>query len=349
MGKGISKRKLRRDKSKPEKAQRPDEGPMVKASFGSGHEKKGVEIKPDSNTDYKRSNRFLELYDKQYKKLLIIPFVILLFAIGQLVYQSSVTGDFMNKGVSLKGGVTITVPVSQDGFDILEFEKFLKTENPDYDINARAITSIGSLEGVLIESDASTKEESDGLISSISKYTKVEQEDMSINIIGSSLGASFFTQTFYAMIIAFIFMGGVVFLYFRTVAPSLAVILAAFSDIVVTLAIVNVLGIKLSTAGIAAFLMLIGYSIDTDILLSTRVLKQKEGDVFTRVVNALKTGLTMNITTLIALFVAMILSDSEVLSQIMTILFIGLLVDIINTWIQNVGILRIYLERTGAK
>ena len=69
-------------------------------------------------------------------------------------------------------------------------------------------------------------------------------------------------------------MGLVVFIYFRTLVPSLAVILAAFSDIVVTLAIFNLTGEKLSTAGVAAFLMLIGYSVDTDILLNTRVLKK---------------------------------------------------------------------------
>jgi preprotein translocase subunit SecF len=77
-------------------------------------------------------------------------------------------------------------------------------------------------------------------------------------------------------------MGLVVFFYFRSIAPSLAVILEAFSDIIVTLAIFNLTGIKLSTAGIAAFLMLIGYSVDTDILLSTRVLKRKDGTVMER-------------------------------------------------------------------
>jgi preprotein translocase subunit SecF len=144
-------------------------------------------------------------------------------------------------------------------------------------------------------------------------------------------------------------MGIVVFIYFRVPVPSIAVILSAFSDIVVTLAVVNVMGIKLSTAGIAAFLMLIGYSVDTDILLSTRVLKRKEGDVLDRVFKAMKTGLTMSITTLVAVTVALIFTQSIVLKQIMTILIIGLLIDLINTWIQNAGILRWYMERKGRK
>ena len=69
--------------------------------------------------------------------------------------------------------------------------------------------------------------------------------------------------------------------------------------------------------------------------------------MFTRVMDAMKTGLTMNFTTLAALTVGIIIADSEVLRQIMAILIIGLVVDLINTWIQNVGILRIYLEKKG--
>ena len=148
-----------------------------------------------------------------------------------------------------------------------------------------------------------------------------------------------------AILIAFIFMGIVVFLYFRTIVPSLAVILAAVSDIIVTMAVVNIIGIKLSTAGIAAFLMLIGYSVDTDILLSTKVIKGKQGTVMDRVYSAMKTGLMMTMTTITAITIALIFSQSVIISQIMIILLIGLGIDLINTWIQNVGLLRLYMEK----
>ena len=68
-----------------------------------------------------------------------------------------------------------------------------------------------------------------------------------------------------------------------------------------------------------------------------------------RVYGAMKTGLTMSTTTLVAIAVALIFVQSEVVKQIMLILFIGLLVDIVMTYIQNVGILRLYLERKRKK
>ena len=140
-------------------------------------------------------------------------------------------------------------------------------------------------------------------------------------------------------------MGVVVFIYFRVLIPSLAVIAAAFSDIVVTLAVFNLTGIKLSTAGVAAFLMLIGYSVDTDMVLTTRVLKRTEGTVMERVYGAIKTGSVMITSTLAAVFITLVFVQSEVIKQIMIILLIGLLVDFIMTWIQNVALLRLYLER----
>ncbi len=39
----------------------------------------------------------------------------------------------------------------------------------------------------------------------------------------------------------------------------------------------------------------------------------------------------------------------ETIIQIMTILLVGLIVDMINTWLQNVGILRWHLEKKGEK
>ena len=54
-------------------------------------------------------------------------------------------------------------------------------------------------------------------------------------------------------------------------------------------------------------------------------------------------------TAIVAVGVAMLVTQSEVIKEIMLILLIGLLADIINTWIQNVGLLRIYLERKERK
>jgi preprotein translocase subunit SecF len=289
-------------------------------------------------------SKLKQIYEQKYKKLLIIPFLILILAFVQIGVQYSITGDFINKGVSLKGGSTITI--EYDGsYSPVELESFLMQKFAKADILVRSFSSAGKVTNLAVDSDAQEDVEIEALVAAIKDKTGLEKGQYSIEVMGSSLGKSFFKQTLVALLIAFLLMGLVVLFYFRSIAPSLAVILAAFSDIVVTLSIFNLTGIRLSTAGIAAFLMLIGYSVDTDILLSSRVLKRKEGTVMERVYGAMKTGLTMSATTISAIFVAMLFVESDVVKQIMIILFIGLLVDLIMTWIQNVGILRLYLEK----
>ena len=289
-------------------------------------------------------SKLRSIYEEKYKKLMIIPFLLLILAVAQIGYQYSVTGDFVNRGVTLKGGSTITI-TKIGSIDQNQLQSLLDEKFPQADISVRTLSSAGHTAAIAVDSDAQENDEIDALTGVIRSEYNIQESDYSVEVIGSSLGKSFFMQTLIALLIAFLLMGVVVLAYFRVLAPSLAVMLAAFSDILVTLAVFNLTGIKLSTAGVAAFLMLIGYSVDTDILLSTRVLKRKEGSLIERIYGAMKTGLTMTFTTLASISVALFFVQSDIIEQIMIILFIGLLVDIIMTYIQNVAILRLYMEK----
>ena len=140
-------------------------------------------------------------------------------------------------------------------------------------------------------------------------------------------------------------MSIIVFIYFRAFAPAGAVVLSAFSDIVIVVAIITLLGIKINTSGIAALLMLIGYSVDTDILLSTRFLRKDKKTISERLYLAMKTGLTMTLTTFGAVLVAYFFANASAIKEIMFIILIGLVVDLMNTWIQNASIITIYVKK----
>jgi len=114
---------------------------------------------------------------------------------------------------------------------------------------------------------------------------------------------------------------------------------------VVTLAVMGLLGIELSKGSLVALLLLIGYSVDTDILLTTRVLVKKKEPLHERIKKSMKTGLTMSITTFSAMFVLYIISSSKILDDVAAVIMIGMIADMLNTWIQNVAILKWYLER----
>ena len=289
-----------------------------------------------------------KFYEKNYKLLMIIPIVIFLLAVGQIAYQVASTGSFINKGISLSGGMSITVPLDKD-IDASAVRSSLESQFKNHDINVRHLESFGKSSGIVVEADIDVNDKAtyDSFIKAIGSALgkDLKQGDYNTEFFGSSLGNSFFQEAFKAMIVAFIFMSIVVFIMFRNFVPSTAIILCCFCDLVVTVAAVNVLGVRVGTAGIAGFLMLIGYSVDTDILLSSRVLKRTEGTVVDRMYGSMKTGMMLTLTAITVTIIALIFSKSEVLSQIMLIVTIGLFADIIFTWIQNAGILKWYMEK----
>ncbi len=286
------------------------------------------------------------MYRKKYKFLLVIPVAVLLLSAGILFTNNLKTGEFIDKDVSLKGGTLITVETTQD-LDVKAVEESIAGAL-DASVKVKEIKSVasGGRIGYTFEVDQSGN--ADNIKNEISSAgVQLTGGKYTIEEMSSALSSTFWSSTLRALALAFIFMATVVFLYFRKLLPSLAIILAAVSNLVGVLALMNIFGIKLSTAGVAALLMLLGYSVDTNILLSTRLLKRKDLSQIDRLYSALKTGLTMAATTITALAVVWVLSPASVLRQIALILIFGLILDMLNTWVQNAGLLRWYMEGKG--
>ena len=334
--------------------------------------------------------KFEPWYDKNYKKLLIIPAVILSLALIYITIFSIQTGDIINKDISLTGGTTITIQteVSAD-----ELKAIISQNISDFEVKTISDNTGKQLQLIITVREENAK----NLEIILEEFLREEltSENSSKETTSASLSSEFYNQLIVAIILAFFWMAAVVFIiftkdkkakfwtillnivlgfflgkaflkinpivsgiifvglatvlirmYIKKSLPAFAVMFSAFADIVMTLAVVNIVGMKISTAGIVAFLMIIGYSVDTDILLTTRLLKRKES-VNKSLFGAFKTGTTMTITSIIAVTSALIAiySFSSVLNQIFTILLIGLSFDLFNTWISNASIIKWYVEK----
>lgn len=284
-----------------------------------------------------------EVYNRRYKVLLIIPLLVLILSIFVILNFKSTHGDYINKDVSLSGGVSATVYLNEQR-SLKEIEIVLAKEL-NKEVFVRELSTIkGDFQGVLIEISGIDADSLKSVLES-NLNVKLNDENYFIEETGSNLGEDFYKQMMKAIITAFVLMGITIFIIFRKIIPSLAVIFSAFLDIVGTIALIDILNIRISSAGIAALLLLVGYSVDTDVLLATRMIKRKEGRVWERIVSSTKTGLTMTVTTLAATMIGYIFSISLVLKQMFIIIFLGLLVDVISTYLMNAGLLKWYLER----
>ena len=291
--------------------------------------------------EIREKKKFEKFHDKHYKTLLLIPILLMIISFIYLGIFYANNEDYIYRDISLTGGTSVTIYANIDSMQIEQ-----ELSNQLEEISTRDIYDLitREKEAVIIE----TKSEGTETKEILEEYLgyNLTEENSSIEFTGSTLSESFYRQLLVAILFAFIFMAIVVFIIFRTLIPSVAVIISAFADIVMTLVLVDILGIKMSAAGIVAFLMLIGYSVDTDILLTTRILKRHQGTLNNRIFNAFKTGITMTLTSLLAITFALFVvkSFSPILTQIFTILVIGLCFDIFNTWITNASILKWYVK-----
>lgn len=283
-------------------------------------------------------------YDRYYKILFFPPVILTILGLIYLGIFYSANGDIIYKDSSLAGGTTITL---NEKLDVSALESFLKSKLEEVHIRTIADITSGEEIAVLIDSPLRPEEIRPIIEEFIGK--PLNSENSSIEFSGPSLGSSFYKQLIIAIIISFTLMSLVIFLLFKSFIPSIAVIFAAFSDIIMTLAVVDILGIRLSVAGIAAFLMLIGYSVDTDILLTTRVLKNRNISINQRVYSSFKTGIFMTLTGLAAVLPAFLLITGlpDSFRQIFLVITIGLFADIINTWLTNASLIKWYAERKG--
>ncbi|MCD6478481.1 MAG: hypothetical protein J7L44_01185 [Candidatus Diapherotrites archaeon] len=167
--------------------------------------------------------------------------------------------------------------------------------------------------------------------------------------VSPALGELFWTHAVRVLVIAAIAIFIVIFLFFRDFIPTIAIILAAAFDILAALAALAILRIPFSLASVSAMLMLVGYSVDTDIMLTTRIFKGT-GHIREDASSALRTGLTMTGTTLIAVGIMALFSVGwgiETIVSISMVLLFGLIGDLISTWFMNAPMLLWYMEKKG--
>ncbi|MDM7934882.1 MAG: protein translocase subunit SecF [Methanothrix sp.] len=274
------------------------------------------------------------------RQMMLIPLAIMVIAIASLSVTYLSTGSPVRLGIEFTGGTLVTVPAT-------ESEEALASQFKGYPL--AEIRSVGSR--YMLQFGPM----SDADYSELARKVNSMYEGAEIRYMGPIYSRELQAQAIRYIPLSFLLMAIVVFLVFREPIVSLLVVLCALADILIAAASMNLTGIQLSLGTVAALLMLIGYSVDTDILLSMRVLKRK-GSTEDKIIGAFGTGLTMTSTTISAVVALIVVSNllylavpsfsrMDVIADMSTVLLFGLVADIINTWITNAQGLRWYMNR----
>jgi preprotein translocase subunit SecF len=269
-----------------------------------------------------------------YKKMALLPIALLVICTVYLIFITQT--NQLAVDIDFKGGTQI---IAEYGKQVSETE--LETILKSYNAGVRTAVGVTTYT-VFIEFESSIKAED---VLNTLKQNGYDFIDYSIQTIGPALGKEFFQQAMFVLMFSFIFMAAVIFFIFRIPLPSFFLILVVIADLIEALAFSQIFGVNLSLASFTALLLLIGYAVDDNILMITRMLKAEDKNYDRIIKTSFKTGITMVGTALVALFALFIISASVVIDQIASVLILGLLVDLLNSWVLNVGLMLWYVER----
>jgi len=271
------------------------------------------------------------------RQMVVLPLVLLLIAGLLLGYTTLTTGMPLKPGLDFVGGTAVTAFTSDS-------RETIEATFADYPLLS---VGEGIGDGKYIQFGPMDDARHQSLVALINE----KYPDAKIDQIGETFGKTLQGQAFLALIFSFIGMAVVVFVAFRNLVSAGSIVLAAFSDMAITAGAMQIIGIPLSLGTTAALLMLIGYSVDSNILLPTRLLKRK-GKLDEKLAGAFRTGIIMTTTTLAAIAAMWVVTTAgqiQIISEIASVLLIGLFVDMMNTWMLNAGILKAYVLREGKK
>ena len=274
----------------------------------------------------------------RFPKLVLLPILVFLLSLGVLLSNFIRTSDFILRDIDLKGGTLINIETPAP-FDTSKIEQALVAK-----YGSAFVSNVQSARGYGIEIQVDKDVGVNGVISDL-KNLGVAVNSFSSESISSFLGNLFFEQVVFILSIGFALMSIVIFIIYRNLITSFGIVFASLANILTALAITSLLGIKISFAGFAALLMLIAYTVDTNIVLTNQVLKTTPENFGRQYRRALSTGLTLISTITLTMLVVLLLSPSKLLVNVSQILVIGFIFDLPYTWILNSSLLEWWVRR----
>ncbi len=281
---------------------------------------------------------FEEWYVKNYKKLMLIPVLLFLFSAWLLVDNKIKTGEFVPKGIDLKGGIEITVYTNSSTAEQEEVFKKLGA-------TVRKIKSLRTGELLAVVIEAEPELDVNYLKQLVNETYPNARADF--RIVGPAIGKNFMKSAQKAILLGFLAMGAILALTFRNPIVAVTIILDGLLNVFEALAFMTKLGIKLAPHTIAALLMLMGWSVDGEVLFDTTIFREEEGDPRKRALKAMRTDMVMSACIFATLLALYFVSSAQMVKEIAMVLILGTVADIVNTWFQSLGMSLWYLESKG--
>ena len=259
------------------------------------------------------------------KAALISSAIVILIGLGAMVYHGG--PDY---SIDFLGGTEIHVHFNKPA-PVADIRSALS----EIGFGRAEIKNFGNPNDVLIrvEQQESGTEISSTILNALEKrFANLNPTMLSVESVGPKIGRELRTAAIWAVLVSLLLILFYIWIRFEFVF-GVGAIIALFHDVLVTLGLFTLFRLEISLSVVAAFLTIVGYSLNDTIVVFDRIrenLKLMRREAFTNVLNisinqSLSRTIITSMTTLIVVLV-LYLNGGEVLRNFSFALLVGVIV-----------------------
>ncbi|RDD52272.1 hypothetical protein BA065_02570 [Nanoarchaeota archaeon NZ13-N] len=274
---------------------------------------------------------YLRLINSRYKELIIVSLVIFLIAFGSVMYNYIVNGKFFELSTEITGGYLIILPSKASLQDLNAL--LSKINVSDY-----SIYEVGGnfyIEARDINSDLLIQE-----LNAIG----ISEREISIQRFSSYVGGIIFNQLSLLLIISTLIISFLIWVRFRERRSVIGIISVILWDMFITLALINLVKLRVGPVGLVTLIGILGFAIDNNIVLSTNVYQEKDLSFDDRIKMSLKVGLLMELFVVLVVIPLYLLIDLPIIKEFSLIWLFIVLADSYAYLFFNVPLYRYFEE-----
>lgn len=286
---------------------------LINAVYAAGVHNEKLWARPKKKTNI----RFI----RNWPKFLAVAAAVLIIGLGSMIMHASKGERSLNFSMEFLGGTSTTVGFEED-YDLAELDEKVKPLVMEVtgDANVAMQKVVGSKE-VIIKTRALNVDERSSMAEKLSSSFGIEESSITAESISATVGKEMRRSAIQAVVIAVVLMLLYIFIRFKDIRFATSAVLALCHDVLITLMAYAVIRISVGNAFIAVMLTILGYSINSTIVIFDRIREElpslpRKGDLEALVDGAVNMTLTRsvftNLTTFSSILVLYIMGVSSI-------------------------------------
>jgi preprotein translocase subunit SecF len=279
--------------------------------------------------------KILEFVEKNYKKFIVVTIMLFILFTGIILFNYFRNGYIIKKSIDISGGYLTMI---NNNYHITNQEinnVLYKMNITDYIVyNTPNIIYIESREKINVSE----------LINLFNLYYNISltPQDISVQQYSSIVGNIIFNQFVEFVFITMILVGFVIFIAFRVSNVTLNIMSTIAFDILGLLAILSLTGFPIGANGFIAMLMILGFAIDNNVVLSTNIVKEREKPFIERVKMSFRVGMLMELIALYTLIILYLFVPVPSVREFSAVLSIAIMLDLLYYLIGNIPLYKYF-------